>query len=766
MLEQVFKFSSLQYAEGEIGLQADSLLLVAGMLLMLLVGFVLVYFVTAIYTSDRSKALSLGLRIPALLLLCLPLFEPVLITPGIVPDENFVAVLVDNSASMNLPDGALGETRSDDVRQLLLDENEGIVSGLEEDFKIRYYAFGSEPERVADLQQTRFDEKATNLTSALDRVLSDFKGLPLTGIVLLTDGADNSSAIPLNKAEELRSLGIPLHIVGLGQETAAQDREILDAMVSKGIEETTGAEIDVKVRSWASEPEPVTFNILAGGETVFSEKRSLKGDGKLDQFTLFFDPGEAGAREYTLQVEQATGETNTVNNAVNVLIDTRKDTLRVLYLEGYLRRDFKFIKRALENDQVVDFTSIARTGTGKYYRQGIKQESDLTGGFAADEEELYKYKAVILGDIEASAFSLEQLEMIEKAVRIRGSGFLMLGGRTTLEAGAYENTPVSDLLPVEIDLSRRTAFPPQFADPEKSPAEQGFRFAPTGDGFKNPILKLSPDPIENESRWREMPGLTSLNYLGAVKPGATVLAEKPADEAGEREPLLVVQRYGKGRTATLATASTWRWQMLMEAGDTRHQRFWRQLVRWLAASAPNRVNIDLDDQRIAPGDEMPLTVRVYDETFNPENAAAVRGFMKDPLGVIRELDFQRELTEDGVFTASFSPPDEGLYELEVVAEGAGGEIGAHARNYLVRPSNREYYDATLKRDFLQHLAEASNGFYYSPDQARTIPAGLRERRTSTSIFRAAYLWDMPFLFGLILLLLSAEWIYRRRKGLP
>ncbi len=767
MFDKLFKFDSIQFAEGEIGFQAGQMAYVFGFIvLFLVVGFCIVYFVTNIYTSDRARAISLGIRIPALLLLCIPLFEPVLISPDVVPDENFVAVVVDGSASMAIPDGEDGETRSEAARRLLYNENNGVLADIEENFKVRYYTFSDDAFRTDSLVQDD-DGRETNLTTALDRVLSDFKGLPLSGIVLMTDGGDNSTDVPLNKAEELRGLDIPLHIVGLGEERFEQEREILDVVVSKGVGDATGAEIDVKVRSWVAETQPVTFNIYQGETLVFTEDQRLKGGGKIDQLAFFYEPQETGAQEYRIEITESANELNTANNSLDMLIDTRKDTLRVLYFEGHLRQDFKFIKRALEDDQVVEFTSISRTGTGKIYRQGIKTPDELAGGFPIVPEDLYAFKAVILGDVEASAFSLEQLRMIEQFVRIRGGGFLMMGGRQSFAEGDYWNTPIADLLPVELDPSRRAVIPRRFSNPTRpSEEEEGFKFVPTAAGLENPILKFSPDPVTNRARWSDVPTLTSINLLGAIKPGAVVLAEKPDDDFGEREPLLVVQRYGKGRTAALATASTWRWQMKLEAEDTRHERFWQQLARWMAAEAPNRVNIDMGQARFAPDQEIPMTVNVYGAAYRPLGGAEVRGLLTDPFGGVRQLRFEEELTAEGTYTAPYVPLDNGVYELEVVAETEAGEIGSHTRSFLVRPSNKEFYDATLKRTFLEGLVTANDGYYYEPSEVDAMPVNLRSRRTSTSIFRAEYLWDMPLLFGLVILLLSIEWMYRRRKGLP
>ena len=771
MFEWLFKFNRISFAEGEIGFQAGGAFYAfAVLMVLLLVGLGVVYYWTNRFPEKRVRAISLGLRVAALALLCLPLFEPVLIMPDVVPDENFVAVLVDGSESMNVPDGQFGPTRRDDAQHLLFgeadNEDDGIVPALAAHFKLRYYTFSEQANRVDSLYATRPDGRKTNLTAALDRVISDFKGVPLSGIVLLTDGGDNSAEIPLNKAEELRALDIPLHIVGVGRPAFTNEREILDVTVSKSVEENTGAEIDVKVRSWGQEDAPVTFNIFQGEDRVFSEARTLKGEGKIDQLTFFYEPQQTGAREYTLQIEEARGERNQENNTTNLLIDTRKDTLRVLYFEGSLRRDFKFIKRALEDDQVIEFASVSRTGTGKFYRQGIRSADEMSGGFPNSQGALNRFKAIIFGDVEASFFTIDQLGMIEQFVRNRGGGYLMLGGRNSFAEGDYWNTPIADLLPVELDLGRRTVVPPRFFDPNEPVDEQGFRFAPTAVGYESPILKLSPEPSANRTRWSSMPPLTSLNFLGSIKPGASVLAEKREDDFGAPEPLLIVQRYGKGRTAALATASTWRWQMHLDANDTRHERFWRQLARWMAASAPDRVDLNLGQRRFTPGDEMPITLNVYDPLYAPLAGATVSGQITDPRGTVHPITLQPALTEPGTYVTTFVPQEEGVHEVVLVAFDGGTLVGDRSESFLVRPSKREFYDATLKRGFLENLATTNGGVYYSADATDDLPVNLRSRRTSTSIFHAVYLWDMPLLFLLALALLSAEWIYRRRKGLP
>ena len=170
----------------------------------------------------------------------------------------------------------------------------------------------------------------------------------------------------------------------------------------------------------------------------------------------------------------------------------------------------------------------------------------------------------------------------------------------------------------------------------------------------------------------------------------------------------------------------------------------------------------MDGDRYAPGDEITVRADVYDERYRPVADAGLTATLTDPFGAVTTVDFRPDLGDAGGYTATLLPSAEGVYTLDVSSASAGVD----QESFLVRPSRREYYDAVLKRPLLEHLAATAGGFYYAPEDAGAIAPNLRGRRTSTSIYTIDYLWDMPFLFGLVLVLLSAEWIFRRRKGLP
>lgn len=765
MFEWLFKFERIRFEGSGVSVQSGSVVAVAALVVGLLVAFGLIYAATRLYASNRARAISLGLRVAALVLLCLPLLEPVLVTPDVVPNRSHVAVLVDASASMSLADGREGRARGADALRVLGADAagaDGLLQALDERFQMHRYAFAEQPRRADSLQQLAFDGGASDLAAALERVQADFEGRPLAGIVLLTDGGYRGRD-PDALARALGDGGAPLHVVGLGQEAFEREREVVSVDVSDDAEVATRVQIDVRVRGWEAGPAQIRL-YDEEGTAVLTETRRLSGEGRVDRFSFYLAPEDDEPRAYRATIAEAEGELNGQNNALRVLVQPRTDTARVLYFEGQLRPDFKFIKRALEDDPRLGVASVLYTSSGKLYRQGIERPDELAGGFPATEAVLNGFDVVVLGDLAAATFAPEQIEQIERFVRRRGGGFLMLGGRQSFTEGGYADTPIADLLPAQLDESRRAVLTPNFQGADSS----GFRFVPTAEGLRHPVLRLAARPDSNRRRWAGLPRLQSINYLGAVKPGAAVLARKPEDAFGASEPLLVVQRYGKGRSAALPTAGTWRWQLQQPTEDERHARFWRQLIRWLAASAPGRVEAEVVRAEAAPGEAVRVTAQVYDSTYAPLSGATVRGRLVGPAGSERAtVAFEESLLESGSYEGTFTPQAEGTYRLEVTARAGEQVVGRDVQHVLVRPSRAEFLSATLKRAALERLATASGGAYYTPDAAGALPERLRsQERANTAVYRTADLWDMPLLFGLVILLLSVDWVYRRRQGLP
>lgn len=248
---------------------------------------------------------------------------------------------------------------------------------------------------------------------------------------------------------------------------------------------------------------------------------------------------------------------------------------KILYIEGEPRFEMKFIKSALaDNGPAVVF--LQRTADGKYLRINVDGPEDLRDGFPRTQADLFRFSAIILGSIEASAFDAEQHRLLAAFVTDHGGGLLALGGTHALGAGGWDGTPISALLPIEVEP----------AIPSKSaiPVVARLKVEPTTAGLEHPATQPLGRPADSPV-WRVLPPLSSVNAVYTLKPGATALLTA-LDATGREAVVLAVGREGRGRTAAFTVQDSWQWQMQSKTPVSVHAEFWQALLGWLVEGAP------------------------------------------------------------------------------------------------------------------------------------------------------------------------------------
>ena len=744
---------------------------ISPLLFLVLVGLIvagvwLTYLKTTRPLSPPWKAFLGGLRSSVLVLLLFCLLRPVITTLQVSPQETYLGVIIDDSQSMAITDMSGERSRQDALRENFFDA--GVIDDLAENFQIRSFRFDKQTERIAGEDGLTEAGTASSIGQALDYVDGQLNGLPLGGLVLLTDGADNSEIDPLIKARDFGNRQIPVFTVGVGQEQIPQDIGIVDVNAAKTVLEGSVFNISVGLSHQGYEGQEVRMTVLDGDQEVTSEVITLGAEGITRRYELELTPERKEAIVYALEVELQSGEIIEQNNEYSFLVDnSEKEPLDILYLEGHPRNEYKFIRRAVEDDPSLRLATYLQTGPEKYYRQGIESPTELSGGFPRSREELYQYEALILGDIEESFFNADQLQMIEDFVAERGGGFLMSG---MIDEG-FISTPIADVLPVT--LVEENFLPSHLRGGIRRGAQAtGELFFPrlTNNGEFSPLLRLAADDGENDLLWRQLPELQGVYVTGRIKPGATVLMEHPLLQyQNQALPLLASQRYGSGRSVALTTASTWRWQMMMPSVDESHETLWRQLLRWLAVSAPERVTIDFDREFYNVGDEVNITATVLDMEYEPDNDATLWMQANNPLDIVTDTPMEWNIEEDGVYRASFVVEEEGVYDLLVdVASAAGeGASGASEKRaaFVVTPSLREYNNAAMDSGLLARIAEASGGTYFNVDGIDALADTVEFTPNAFSEEVQIDLWDQPWLLVLLISLLCLDWVARRLKGL-
>jgi uncharacterized membrane protein len=759
IFEFLFKYRPLLFERGTIALRPPWPMLVTWVLATAAVAASYLLYRRAVRTLPPSwKYILAGLRAVPLLILIVIFLQPVLILHSVIPQKGFVAVAYDLSKSMEIRDGSDGQARLDIEKQLLRQDGNPMLDELARKFKVRFFRFSGTADRVENFQDQPKHGNLTDLARTLDQVTGELGNAPISGIVLITDGADNHSTDLNATSAQLRARNIPVYTVGIGSPNFARDTEVLRITTPRKVLKDSLIEADVAVRSKGYAGRTTHLMVKEGDRIIRNQAITLGSDDEVKTFKVTFSSESAGPKLFTFRVEPFPDELVPENNDQSALVRVENEKPEVLYVEGEPRYAYKFVWRAIEDDKSLRLVTYLRQATNKFKRQGVESETVLEKGFPVEKSELFKYKALILGSAEASFFTYDQLRMLSDFVSQRGGGLLMLGGKNSFGQGGYINTPIEDVLPIALRLG------PGNEVSHYQVSE--FKAELTNYGLQHPATRLAMDEKENKKRWDEAPALLGFNPAGGPKPGATILAQSSVrDAGGQYSVILAFQRFGRGKSMALTTDSTWRWRMQQDSKNNFHDLFYRQLLRWLVNEVPDQVNLETDKHSYSLDDTVILRAEVNDEAFMHLNNAQVSARVKAPSGALSSVPLIWDLSKEGQYSATYKPQEEGIYEVTTEAFRGTRSLGIARANFRIADSLEEYHDANLKADLLKKLAADTGGRYYTANATRTLPEDISYSDKGASRLEEKELWDMPIWFLLLAGAVSAEWILRKRKGL-
>jgi uncharacterized membrane protein len=581
--------------------------------------------------------------------------------------------------------------------------------------------------------------------------------MPLSAIVIATDGASNVPTDLAASLRELRARDIAVFTIGVGDTARPIDAELTRVDMPRRV--IVGSRVNIEafvgLRGFGSTK--VLLGVREDGRAIKTEEFQLRGNDT-QAVNLEITPQTPGLHRYTVDITPLDGEVSVENNRQDSLVQVIEGPMRVLYVEGEPRWELGKIREALQvNEKNVTLVSLQRTGENKFYRQGINGQQELVSGFPTSEEELFSYDGLVIGSIEAGFFSADQLRNIEAFVARRGGGLLALGGRLSFNGGKYRGTTLADLLPVSLDgkdVDTAAAFSPVY------------KAVLTGPGQSHPITRLNDDRGVSQKTWNELPPISVSEVLTNVKPGASVLLEARKNGTSQAVPLLIQQRYGRGQSLALTASDTWRWRMRSDSKNNAHETFWRQMLRYLVSFTPSQTEISAAQDVYALDDTIRIAADIRDKKFNPVPDARAMARVTKPSGATVDVPLQfTTLNNVNTYVGDLKADELGQHKIELVGTSTSlGQLSANT-NVLVSDLNREYFGATQNSDLLKRIATETGGKYYSTSNMQTLIDDLTYRQTPYSERVTKDLWDMPINFMLIIGLLTAEWFLRKREGL-
>ena len=745
------------------------------------------------YLGTRRVAALMALRCAAILALMLALFKPALsLSPQVEAAKPYLPVLVDRSASMGTADQG-GQDRYLEAIQMLNSQQ----GQIEKDFRPMWYHFGPKAQMaeslaaLAALKPAGEGTEATNIAGAIRTAAAARSRMNLAGVLLLSDGIHNTTD---NVPDAAAEAGIPIYAIGVGSlaENVAGARNIELVAVSAPLEAVKDNVTTVSVRvkidalpntstevqlfeegsstpvatgaAWSDKPSTTaTVDLKWTPKDRIGAASSAAAGGPKEE------SGRSEVRKLRIVIPENPAETNRQDNSADLHILVTEPRVRVLYVEGSMRPEYKFLKRMFDTDQNIQFMGLVRITGAKFLSQGSVGGQRLEG-LPASDEDFKLFDVIIIGDLDRTFWSSDQLARLRRFVN-DGGGLAMLGGHNSFGPGGYAGTDLEAVLPVLLG--------------NRSQPQESTPFLPqlTSAGEAHPIFEGIADyfPGPGNRKPKEgLPGLTDL--LGCVtvpsaKPGATVLAVHPG-RTNENGPLtvLAVQPFGAGRCAAFTADTTWNWYLPLQGmgADSPYQRFWGQLVRWLAnvqtksRQAASAVVLRMDRAYLQAGQTISLLARVQDD----KGRAADNAQVVCTIAAAGDNAVQPETVPlsagrgAGVFEGAFRAQKEGTYTVKAVAtDSAGKSIGQDELALKVAPHSAEMDHLARDEALLRSIADKSGGAYADifglPDVLRQIQDRQRGRSPGKVQAQTFSLHNFAALFIVFVGLITGEWLLRR-----
>jgi uncharacterized membrane protein len=759
----LFKYSSYVYQQGELVFAAGwpariAALVLAGAAVPLVLG----YFRVRGKSTGVDRGVLTTLRIAILATVLVLLLQPSLVVETAVPQENFVGIVIDDSRSMRITDyGGEGvSARSDFVAETFGDPAGDLMSALGERFKLRFFRFSDSAERLESIDQLTYAGEQTRIGPALDFAHQELAAVPLSGLVVVTDGADNSLEGMSASLQSLRANSVPVFPVGVGAERFDRDIEVASVEAPRVVLAGSQIAADVVIEHKGFEGETVLLLVEGPEGVVGTQEIELPNQGDSTVAKAQFVARQQGPQLFSFRIAVQTGEMVRDNNQQDVLIAVQDRADRVLHIEGSpTYRLGKLRSHALDADPNIVYGGFLRMAENKFHRFGFANgEDELAGGFPTTRDELFQYKALIIGSWEADFFTEDQQQMVHDFVSQRGGGLLMMGGHASFGEGGWHETPVADVLPVELEGPFASDENPYYAD---------LNIMPTLFGRTHPVTQMA-DSVEMSLRhWETLPPLGVVNRIGPAKPGAVTILEGTPADGEEAQVVLAYQRFGRGKALVFTPINPWYWQMAFEIPleDQTHETFWQQVFRWLVNDVPGQVAASTLADRFAPGSPVTVTATVLDDNYIEVNDAAVNALVTAPSGGTRELRLDWSIDADGEYSATFVPEEQGFHTIRVDASRGGDPLGDDTTHIDVAALSTEAFAAERRTSLLERMAEETGGRWYTPQNLSSLADDLRYSEGGTTVLEVRDLWDMPLLFLLLVGLIGTEWSYRKWRKL-
>jgi len=769
----------------------------------LMIGIFAAVVVLSLYLYRRPWGLPLWLRVGlglarllALTLVVASLFEPTGVVSESYTQARSLPILIDTSESMSMQDprktskdfadataalGMLpGENLEPDQISMLLDANQRqtilsasrldlargilnhaaapVIKELSQSLDISYHSFGASPQMISDqsvineedLKSLEATAPATSIASSLAAVAKSSATQP-AGIVLMTDGIDNSSSrLSESVLQDLGARGIPVFPIPIGLEQP-DDVSIRNIVMQEVAFSGDQVPVQVQLLSKGYEKRTASLSVRLNDRQVSKKRIRLRGGLQFEDIEFNVDLYQKGAARVAIEIEPFDDEVSLANNRVVRSVRVVNEKVNVLYIEGNNRWEFRYLSAILKRDPRLNTTFIASSAGPEFARNSPEHIER----FPSSREKAFQYDLVILGDVDPEFFTPEELGLLEELIRDRGGSLLVLCGPMHTPM-SFAGTPIETMLPVRFD-----------ADGEWEHTSESVYPVLTPEGRSSMVMLLENETAANDRIWSRVAPLDHLPPLIGAKPGATVLATlSDTSEGSQRYPLVAWQRYGTGKCLSLATDRLWR--LRFKTGDKYHWRVWSQSIQFLTLSRlmgeHKQIRLETDRTIYEVGDQVRLYAHVLDEEFEPviQQSFEISVNGVDGNALKEQIRLQPDRMTKGLYEGYFTPPLAGRYRLEA---NENDQPVSNTTEFQVASVNRELSDTNMRLESLERIAALTGGRCLTIEDLPMLGSMLNVEPIITTVRSERPLWDNGLVAALLIGLLGMEWIFRRKHDL-
>jgi len=611
-------------------------------------------------------------------------------------------------------------------------------------------------ESAAFFHGLHHDDNLTAIGDGLRALLDEQRGQPMAGILLITDGANNTGSSPLEAAAIAKQDGVPLFIYGIGV-TTPQDIMVaeLEAPQVSNVKEKLN--VTVRIRAQSMIGKKATVQLKADDKVVDEQPIDFRADGD-QEITLSYTPSDVGVVALEAYIPPLPEEAVKDNNSAKTSVRIVDDKLKVLLVESEPNWDFQYLLAMMQRDRRIKVKAVLIKGD-----PGLSAvpDSPFLDAIPDDKDKLYENDLIILGDVDPTDIGDTKMKLIADWVDKLGGGLLFHAG-PKFDPIAYRDTPLEPLLPVGITTKNADRYDDAVA----------LKLTPAGE--TSPILALSEDPTENLALWSQFPGVNWTAWVDKAQPGAQVLLADPtparANQTGPM-PVIAMESYGRGQTMFIGTQETYRWRS--KKGEKYFTQIWSQIIQALTSQhtlgATALTQLKTDRPAYLTGNRVKISGRIFQQGFTPFTDAEVPGTLTfipeakqgQPAPVAQTKEVRLEAVAD----------QPGEYRSETVVQTAGSYTYSTVRDpgvvvkFTVTDPKIELADIAMNDKLLRAMATASGGSFVREEDLNGLPELIKSKSANSVEFKKIPLAFAPLVLALMILCGCAEWLWRRKLEL-